>query len=402
MKILILTQVFYPDTVSVAQHLTDLARFLSSRGHEVTVVTSNRSYEDGVRFTSSDGLENINIVRIGHLRFSKKYTLLRAISFLTFNFSLLLTTVKVSKGKEVVLGSTSPPFAGLIALFASRIFNMKFYFWVMDLQPELAIAAGVLKPNSISAKVLRSIGAMICKGADQNIVMDRFMRSHLLSRGVNGSKIRTVPVWPVSLDSYDGARGANPFREENNYGNKIVLMYSGNHALVHPLETILDAARRLSDHPNILFSFVGGGVRVGEVTKYRSQHQLDNIVQEPFQPRETFHISIAASDMQLVVLGQGQVGFTHPNKIYGAMYLGKPILYVGPKTSHVTDILGGLAGNIVVEHGEGELLAERILEFAGLTEEEIVSIGRRNQTYALANFSSNELMTEMVEIFEGH
>ena len=40
MKIVILSQSYYPDTVSVAQHLTDLAESLVEHGHKVHVVTS--------------------------------------------------------------------------------------------------------------------------------------------------------------------------------------------------------------------------------------------------------------------------------------------------------------------------------------------------------------------------
>ena len=42
MKILLLNQCFYPDVVSTAQHLSDLAFDLSSQGHRVTVIASRR------------------------------------------------------------------------------------------------------------------------------------------------------------------------------------------------------------------------------------------------------------------------------------------------------------------------------------------------------------------------
>ena len=40
MKFLLLNQTFYPDVVSTAQHLADLAVGLVERGHEVTVVAT--------------------------------------------------------------------------------------------------------------------------------------------------------------------------------------------------------------------------------------------------------------------------------------------------------------------------------------------------------------------------
>ena len=46
MRILLLNQCFYPDVVSTAQHLTDLAVALAERGHSVTVVASRRGYDN--------------------------------------------------------------------------------------------------------------------------------------------------------------------------------------------------------------------------------------------------------------------------------------------------------------------------------------------------------------------
>ena len=46
MKFLIITQVFYPDTVSVSQHISDLAFKLIDEGHSVTVLSSRYPYED--------------------------------------------------------------------------------------------------------------------------------------------------------------------------------------------------------------------------------------------------------------------------------------------------------------------------------------------------------------------
>ena len=46
MKVLLLSQVFYPDVVAVAQYLTDLGVSLSAAGHEVTVLCSRRGYDN--------------------------------------------------------------------------------------------------------------------------------------------------------------------------------------------------------------------------------------------------------------------------------------------------------------------------------------------------------------------
>jgi hypothetical protein len=51
----------------------------------------------------------------------------------------------------------------------------------------------------------------------------------------------------------------NLFRKEQGWEGKFVVMYSGNHSLVHPLDTILDAAEALKDDDRFVFAFIGGG-----------------------------------------------------------------------------------------------------------------------------------------------
>lgn len=46
MQILLITQVFYPDTVSVSQHLWDLANHLHMNGHNVIVYSSKYPHEN--------------------------------------------------------------------------------------------------------------------------------------------------------------------------------------------------------------------------------------------------------------------------------------------------------------------------------------------------------------------
>jgi hypothetical protein len=72
MKILLLNQVFYPDVVATAQHLSDLADALAQRGHEVTVVCARRGYEHPeTMFPARERWRGIHIIRIFSTRFGK-------------------------------------------------------------------------------------------------------------------------------------------------------------------------------------------------------------------------------------------------------------------------------------------------------------------------------------------
>ena len=59
----------------------------------------------------------------------------------------------------------------------------------------------------------------------------------------------------------------------------------------------------------------------------------------PYQPIAELKYSLTAADVHVVSLGEGMVGIIHPCKVYGAMTAGRPILFLGPRPSHVSDLL---------------------------------------------------------------
>ena len=177
-------------------------------------------------------------------------------------------------------------------------------------------------------------------------------------------------------------------------------MYSGNHSVMHPLTTLLEAAVRLKEDKRFLFVHIGGGVRLQEVCEYKEKYRLDNILILPYQPREKIHLSLGSADIQVVSLGEGCVGFTHPNKIYGAMFIGKPVLYIGPDRSHITDILCHCLGNISVSHGDSDLLVRKIVAFVEMDESERSRVGIRNRRYAETYLRPDILLEKMIGSIE--
>jgi colanic acid biosynthesis glycosyl transferase WcaI len=399
MRILILTQVFYPDTVSVSQHFTDMAEFFTENGHIVHIYTSCYPYENKKeKFNKYQLHKGIEIFRLNQSSFGKNKIIYRLIDFFTFYMSITLKLLRIKrKDYDVIIGTTIPPMLSFIGQIIASWKKIKFVYWVMDLQPELAIESGLINKNSISAKVLTQIGNRVIKRSDRVISLDRFMTKYLVSKGADQKNIDTIPVWPVIEKIYNGDRLNNPFRKENNFGDKIVVMYSGNHAFVHPLDTLLNTALLLKDDAKYLFVFIGGGVRKKDVTEFKVRNKLKNIIQLPFQPRENIHNSLGSSDIQVVILGDGQVGYTHPNKIYGALYVGKPILYVGPSDSHVTDIINDLEGSISVRHGESNLLVDKLEILFSKTWSELDEIGSKHRELAIKHFSPQKLKQDMLD-----
>lgn len=402
MRILFISQVFWPDTVAVAQHLWDLAEALERKGHVVSAYSSRYPYENkNIKYKSSEVHQSISIERINHTGFGKSSILGRLSDFLTFNILIFFKLLFIKEKKyNLIIGTTVPPFLSFIGVIVAKWKKIPFYYWVMDMQPELAIASNMIKPTSITAKLFTLIGNYTIKQSDLIFSLDKYMKDCLVKRGAKKDHVHVLPIWPVMDKLYEGDRLQNLFRIKNNFGDKIVVMYSGNHAYVHPLDTLLEAALKMKDNNRFLFVFIGDGVRKKDVTNFKNKHHLSNIVQLPYQPRNVIHISLGSADLQVVILGDSQVGFTHPNKIYGALFVGKPVVYIGPSPSHITDILYNLKDNISVSNGEVDKLVEALKEFASSPVEQTEDIGKRNRDFTLANYDPDMLKGEMVAVIE--
>ncbi|MFT5617046.1 MAG: colanic acid biosynthesis glycosyl transferase WcaI [Arenicella sp.] len=401
MRILVLSQVYWPDTVAVAQHLADLCGKLAKDGHEVEVWTSQYHYEDvNIKYPISEKNEGVKIRRLKNTGFGKKSVWRRLMDFFTFNFLIGFNLLFLKSGKfDVVLGLTSPPLLSFLAARFAKAKKYKFCYWTMDLQPELSIQSGLIQRGSMVARVLTFLGDYTFKKADKIIALDKYMEDYSVSRGAEAEKVSVIPVWPVMAQVYEGERMANPFRKDQGFEEKIVIMYSGNHSFVHPIDTILKVAKELEKDSRFLFVFIGGGVRKEDVTKFKQEHSLANITQLPYQPRENIHNSLGSSDYQVVILGDGQVGYTHPNKVYGAMFIGKPILYVGPTPSHVTDILEKTEGNIAVPHGSVNKIRDELLKSVENVDC-LESVGKSNRELANQNFHPKVLLEKMTQALE--
>jgi len=363
-KILILNQAFYPDVVSSAQHAADLAASLVQAGHEVTVLADSRAYDDRARrFPSRESWQGVRIVRVPSTGFGKGARWRRATDFSSFLLSCALRLMFLPRF-DVAIAMTSPPLISFLAALAVPLKAPKLLFWSMDLNPDEAIAAGWLSPRSLTGRFLSRLMLHSMRRAQRIVALDRFMLERIRAKGIAAEKIAVVSPWAHDDCVRFDPEGRSRFRALHGLAEKFVVMYSGNHSPCHPLDTLLAAAERLTEHPEIVFLFVGGGSEFRKPLALQ-QRGAPNIRCLPYQPQEELAGSLSAADLHVIVMGNAFVGIVHPCKVYNILAVGAPFLYIGPQESHITDLVADLQGNgSVWGHGEVENVIRRILEAA--------------------------------------
>ena len=266
---------------------------------------------------------------------------------------------------DAVVAMTSPPLISFLAALVACLKRERFYFWMMDMNPDEAIAAGWLRKDSYTARILSFLLMYGIRKARRLIVLDRFMKERLIAKGVAEDKIIIIPPWSHDRHVFHDPEARKSFRAAHGLADKFVVMYSGNHSPCHPLNTLLQSALQLAHHPEIHFLFIGGGSEFGKAKAFAELRALKNVDFLPYQPLDRLAGSLSSADLHVAVMGNGFTGIVHPCKIYNILSIGYPFLYIGPEASHIADIvreLGDSGNAYYARHEEIGKTTDRILE----------------------------------------
>jgi glycosyltransferase involved in cell wall biosynthesis len=422
-RFLLLNQTFYPDVASTAQHLSDLALGLVQRGHTVTVLASRRAYDEPAQvFPKREMWRGVRILRVSSTAFGKDARWRRAADFASFMSACAMRLVFIER-PDVVVALTSPPLISFVGACLALVRRCRFVYWVMDLNPDEAVAAGWLKARSLMTTLLEFISRWSLQRADKVIVLDRFMRERIAAR--TARKVHVIPPWAHDGEVKFDAAGRERFRQTHGLTAKFVVMYSGNHSPCHPLDTLLEAAQRLADVPEVVFCFVGGGsewrrirrlkedgkIRTVEHSGHscnqvaqpaqalRDRSPMSNVLCLPYQPLSELSGSLSAADLHVVVMGEPFVGLVHPCKVYNILQVGAPVLYIGPRPSHVSDlaeVTEGTARWFRAKHGS----VESVLAIIELARKEGLQSERRVSQPFRSGFSKEAVLPRLIEELE--
>jgi glycosyltransferase involved in cell wall biosynthesis len=307
----------------------------------------------------------------------------------------------LTRDLTAVLCTTSPPFATAAGLFIGRVRRVPVHYWLMDINPDQALATGQLRKTSPLVKGLDWLNRQALRRAATIISLDRYMEDRMRSKVDDPqAAMAIVPPWPLDSRVRPVDHTDNSFRERHGLSGKRVVMYSGNHSPVHPLNTLLAAASRLEHREDLVFAFVGGGLEKRRVDDAIAAGAR-NLLSLPYQPLEEIATSLAAADIHVVVLGNQMRGIVHPSKVYNAMLVGRPLLYVGPRPSHVTDLMDRHDIGWEVAHGDIEQAVEALTAIADADTATLQKLGQRAREAVLGEFDPTLLSDRLCSLVMG-
>lgn len=366
MRILILTTYFQPESAANATLMTLLAEELTQLGHEVTVITAMPHYDTNRIFDGYRGRlwmrEQRGAVQVKRVTLyvppEKGRLLGRLFNYLSFN--ALSTLAGLLTRRHDILFVPSPPLTnGVSGFLLSRLRGMPFVYNVQDIYPDVAVRLGVLTNRRVIRLFEQMERFVYRKAAAVSVISNNFARN-LRQKGVPETKLRVIPNFVDAEFMTPGPR-CNAFSREQGLDAKFVALFAGNMGLSQGLETVLEAAERLRDVPEIVFLIIGNGTTKPALVALAEARRLENVRFLPFQPYERVPEFYAASDVCLIPLRKGLTEDSVPSKLFTIMGMGRPVVASVDEGSDTARMIGEAGCGVCVEPEDACALADAIL-----------------------------------------
>ena len=407
MRILFVTQIFPPEMGALPNRLYPLVRELVSEGHEVAVATGMPNYPRGIVFPEYNGKRSVREDVNGYTIYRRSYytaprnqsKVSQLRNYLSFIPAALLAGARA--GKVDVVFVTSPPlFSAIPAIVLAKLRRAHLFLDIRDLWPDELVTYGGFREGSVPVRVIRSIERWAYRSADCVAATTSEIVDATVKRGVPQRKTFLLPNG-ADLELFSPLPAENPISQEYPFGDRFVVMYSGLFGIKHSLEVLLDAARHLKDHKDIVFFLLGNGARKDALVQQAKELGLDNVIFGDERVVSDVPSLIARADVCFAAVRPEP----YPKKVISVKvfeYLAceKPV--VGALSGESARILEESEGGIVVPPGDARATADAILSLYKDPARR-KAMGRAGRQYVKQHYSrsawANRLERKLNEVY---
>lgn len=330
------SEYYYPVIVSTGYYVTEIAEFLSKKGLNVCVITSNNKYYETDMASSlcRETHNDVEIFRSIKTPLDKNNNFKRVLRLLSLSFSFFCKSIRhIKKGDQVIV-LTNPAFFLLFMPFVRFISKCKYHILVHDVFPENLISLGRINTNSLEYRLLKRLYDNAYSQADSCISIGQDMSVLLKEKTKGRTIISLITNWsdedqvtPVQKEM------TKTFKEnKERLSDAVVFQFAGNLGRAQGLDNLLTAIGMIED-ANARFMFIGSGAKSQEISSFASTHE--NTIYLGFIGRDEQNDFLNSCDIGIVTLADGMYGLGVPSKSYNIMATGRPILYIGESDSEI-------------------------------------------------------------------
>jgi glycosyltransferase involved in cell wall biosynthesis len=331
MKILFISDNFYPETNAPAKRTLEHCIEWKNLGNDVTVITGAPNFPKGKVFAGyknkvfqEEKINGINVKRVWTFISPNEGFFLRIVDYISFMLSSMLIGL-LTKKHDVII-ATSPQFFTLISgYFISLFKRTPLVIEIRDLWPESIATVGAIKKSNIFYKIILKLSNFLYKKAQVIICVTQSFKNDLINRNINKNKIFVIENGFNFNNSLLPKKTIYEIEKKYNINhNKFNVAFTGTVGLAHGLEIIINTAKLLR---NINFYIIGEGAKKNELIKKAKELKINNIYfinNLSWQEIVDINQSI---DMHLVhLIDSDEFKKVIPSKIFESMALKKPII----------------------------------------------------------------------------
>lgn len=398
MKILVISQYFHPENFRI----NDLCIGLKEKGNDITVLTAKPNYPKG-KFFNGYNFFNKKFEKIYDIDVYRSYIIPRGsankinltlnyFSFVFFGFFKLFSL----KGEfdRVFVFAPSPITVGFVGIFASFLFKCKSFIWVQDLWPESVKDAGGIH-NPLIIKFIDFMTRTIYSLFDNILIQSPAFKKYLIAQGVKEKKIIYFPNYAENF--YKIEKEDEIIRSKFPSGLK--LLFAGNIGVAQSFDTIIEAVRIASTKlENLKIIVLGEGRDKSRVEKKIKEENLQDYFKFlGSHPPESMPFYFASADALMVSLKKSKIfSLTIPSKIQTYLACGKPL--IGSLDGIGAKIIKDASSGLVSSSEDSRGLAENIIRFSKLSDEEKLKLSLNSRKFYEAEFEREKLLNKLNKI----
>jgi len=281
MKILIISNEFYPINSSGSIQIHDLANELIIQKHSVDILTSAQSsstdhqfYPIKVMRPFAFNAKDINFVLRGINEF---------LNMILMYFFIRFTKIRTMKWDLVVWYSPTI-FLGIIANQLKKQSSSNGYLILRDIFPDWAIDMGLIK-DPFSKLIFNFFANLQYRIADKIGVQSNGNFDYL-SKRIDPTKIEILHNWLSDVKCTEPSKELLVLKK--NLQSSTVLVYAGNMGVAQDLHLFINLAKHLQNISELRFLFVGRGSQRDALMRFSQKLGLENII---------FHDQLAPTDI---------------------------------------------------------------------------------------------------------
>ena len=402
MKILIITQYFWPENFRINQLSTELIK----KGNKVTVLTGLPNYPEGKVYQSYkenkknyDFYKGAKIVRVPLIprRKNRISLLLNYFSFTISSCSLGLFKIRDEKFDIIFVFQTSPVFVGITSTLFSYIKKIPQVIWVLDLWPESLEAVEILN-KKWQIQLLRILVNFIYKKSSMILCQSKSFVKEIKKQNINKRKLVYFPAWSDSELLEKSKIYAKEIKIKKNY---FTIIFAGNIGEAQDFPSIIKAFKILSKNKikNIRLIIIGDGSIKNWLINEVNLNKLNNIIEiHNNYPLKRMPSFFKHADALLVSLSDRKLfSMTIPGKIQSYLAAGIPILAM--INGEGAEIIKSAKAGKVCNAGDYKKLSENIKSLSHESKLKLTNYGNNGRSYANKMFNKKKLITKLNKLF---